>query len=81
MLIHVHPTYYSVRDHLNVDLQANSGEIEAIIDYNYNIIVYQNNEVFNKKDMAGIYQTLDIHDVHWPCFLEKNAGYNIEVYI
>lgn len=81
MLIHVHPTYHSVRDHLNVDLQVNSGQVEAIIDYDYNIIVYQNNKVFNKKDAEGIYQTLDIHDVHWPSFLEKNAGYNIEVYI
>lgn len=79
MLIHVHPAFKSYRSHLMADLAAGSREMEAIVDYNFTVIAYRGNEVFNKKNGDESYLTLSAGDPYWPKFLSYTANYNVEI--
>lgn len=79
MLVHVHPAFKSCRAHLSMDLAVPTSDMEAIVDYDFTIIAYQNGEVFNKKDPDGFYISLSAGDPHWPPFLSYTSNYNVEV--
>lgn len=77
-LIHTHPTFRSISENFTNDIKAcNQFENEAVIDYSYNIIVYNNEQVFNKKDNDGFYLSLDFDSERWPLFLNKDLGERI----
>lgn len=77
MLVHTHPCYRSYSYHLENDLNRSLNK-EVVVDFSYTIIVYQDNEVFNKKDENthigdSPYLSLSVDNPNWPDFLTKDT--------
>lgn len=85
ILIHVHPATASYREHIANDILVNrqgSGLPEAVVDLNLDVIVYEDGEVFNRRNVVGqAYVGLEGNDTGWPDFLNYKAHHNVEVVV
>lgn len=72
VILHVHPAFGSYDWHFQIDKQHAKG-IEAVVDWNGNVIVYDDEGVKNKKESGGRYIGLTDKDKHWPSkFINSN---------
>lgn len=72
VLLHVHPAFGSYAWHFTMDLKAAGDDLEAVVDWNANIIVYNNDGIKNRKASNGRYEGLEVGDQNWPSFINTN---------